>query len=47
MRADQIQWLETIEDHEDDAAQMHSFTLRPARPWRQRRLPHDSRHGSS
>ena len=23
---------------------MHSFTLRPARPWRQRHLSHDSRH---
>src|SRR5258706_3020096 len=44
MRADEIEWLEAIEDHEVDAALVHSFTLRPARLWRQRRLSHDSRH---
>src|SRR5258707_3232833 len=44
MRADEIEWLESIEDHQVDAALVHSFTLRPARPWRQPRLSHDSRH---
>jgi hypothetical protein len=47
MRADEIERLEAIEDHEVDAALVHSFTLRPARPWRQRHLSHDSRHAGS
>src|SRR5258707_14272809 len=44
MRADEIEWLEAIEDHEVDAALVHFFTLRSARPWRQPHLSHDLRH---
>ncbi len=47
MRADEIEWLEAIEDHEVDAALVHFFTLRSARPWRQRHLSHDLRHAAS
>jgi hypothetical protein len=45
MRADEVKGLESLEDHEDGAALIHSFTLMAARQWRQRHLAHDLRHG--
>jgi hypothetical protein len=44
MRADEVERLEALEDHEGDTARIHPFTLPPAQSWRQRQLTHDSRH---
>jgi hypothetical protein len=44
VRADHVERLEAIEDDEDGPALFHAFTLLPAGQWRQRHVPHVSRH---
>ncbi|MEV4216799.1 hypothetical protein [Nonomuraea sp. NPDC049725] len=44
MRTSEVERLEAFVNHEGDAVWVHGTTFRPEDRWRQRHVPHKSRH---